>query len=399
MQYISSIDTVRKNSLIYYNITMINANYIDNGSNQANYLAKYEEEIPKPFIMNPSEWEFSVVRFTTEGGLFLPILIFQVQPYQSDINLGIYSITLSATFINDSGTKTIIVQQPLEWIPEDQTAIPPSSPVTSQNIYSDYYFVYTYSHFCRIVNNAFQSAMASINTQYHTWCGQNIATKAPYIMFNNGSNTFSVYYHDYGFGGSIRTSAGQGDDENFTLYLDSNLNSLIGNFPSLCVGNDLNQGMVYEMLVSNKLDTNVYEDKSSNSYFVMTQDYPSLSTIWSPISAIAFKSELPVVSEYSSNPIVFDSSNVNSIAMSSNLTERIITDVSLPLQYPHEYRELLNYTPSGEYRIISMIGSQPITKIDMSVWYRLKMTGQLIPFSLPNQTCVTAKFMFRRKEV
>jgi hypothetical protein len=362
--------------------------------------------------MNPSEWEMSVVRFTSECGLNLPILLFQVDVTQDNINQGIYSITLAlnATYKLNSQTHNIetYVQVPIMWIPENQNVSAPASVSPSQNINNQYYWVYTYSHFCDLINNAFSSALENIQSQFSQWVTANwgsgqsvptLSTKAPFIKFNPTTNLFSIYYHSYGYGGSSRTSAGTSSDENFTLYFDSNLFALLGNFKSLYVGKDADNGETYQLVVSNDLDINIYTDKSSNNYYTMTQDYSSLSTIWSPISAIAFKSNtLPTLSEFSSNPVLFDESNVNATVQSNNLTERIITDISLPLDYPHQYRELLNYTPGGEYRMISMMGYQPITKIDISVWYRMKMTNQLIPMIMPNQSTVSCKLMFRRRK-
>ena len=407
---ISSFGSVESHSpdLIYYNCSIINANYTDNGS--PNPAAQYSEYRTIPIVPKAEDYEMSVIRMTTESGLNLPILIFQANIGQSDPNQGIYSITINATFNytvgGNSGSQTLFSQQFLEWVPENQNAPSPSAPLQQQDLVSEYYWLFTYSHFCDIVNTAFKSALADLQTQFTAWVksssGLNqedaptLTTKAPYITYDATTSLFTIYYDTYGYGGADRTSAGSLADENMTLYFDSNLFALLGNFNALYVGNDTMNGMTYQMVVQNMNDTNIYT--SSVNFYKMVQDYNSLSNIWSPISGICFCTTLiPCEVEFASNPITFDSSNIAGAISSNNNFENIITDIQLPLDKPSDWRTFINYTPQGEYRMISLSGGQPISNIDVRMYYRLKMTNQLILMTMPNQSAIYIKLMFRKK--
>lgn len=384
-------DTVKSEDLLYYNIGIVNAKYIDDGSD--NPYAKFEEDLPLPLLENPSDWEMAIVRGTEECGFNLPIYIFPVQINQSNVNLGVQSVTITMDIKVPAGTTSYVSQQFLQWIPEDQLAQIPLPPSTSQNVNNQYYWVYTYSHYVDIINTALQACITDISTR----SGLQLKTTAPILTYEPTSKLFSIYYDTQGFGGNARASKGTSQDENATLFMNSSLFQMFYSFPSLYVNNDIaNFGTAYKLNVVNKVGLNNYT-YNDISYFVMTQDCNSL-TCWSPISCIAYKSDfLPVKKEYTSNPIIYDSSNVGAVVQSTYLNESVITDVSLALDSPDQYRELLTYVPSGEYRMLSLVGNQPISKIDISLYYRLKMTNQLIPVRMPNYSTVTLKILFRRR--
>lgn len=389
MNFFSNI--VKEEDLLYYNIGIVNAKYIDDGSE--NPYAKFEEDLSLPLLENPSDYEMAIVRGTEECGFNLPIYIFPIQLNQSNINLGAQSVTITMDITVPGGTSSYISQQYLQWIPEDQLASAPSPPSSSQNVNNQYYWLYTYSHFVDIINTALQACMTDISTR----SGLQLKTTAPRMVFDPSSKMFSIYYDSQGFGGNARTSRGSSQDENATLYMNSCLFQLFYSFPNLYVNNDIaNHGTAYKLNVINNIGLNTYTFNEI-TYFIMKQDSNSL-TCWSPISCIAYKSDfLPVKKEFTSNPIVYDSSNVAAVVQSAYLSESVLTDISLALDSPDQYRELLTYVPSGEYRMLSLVGNQPITKIDISLYYRLKMTNQLIPIRMPNSSTVTLKILFRRR--
>lgn len=424
--------------LIYYSATIINSSQKDTGG--ADPPAVYTEVKPTAFIEKANDWEMSVVKFQTEGGVNLPILLFAVQTGQSDVNLGIYTVTLEATvsYVIGAGSPYAVKnyymtsQQPVRYIPEDSNTPTPSPPLTSQDISTSYYWVYTYSHFCDMVNNAFQACMndlqAQVNAAWNIVSPSNqqappiIVSVAPVLTYSNSGGLFSLYFDSYGFGGSqaacapapaTSTTTTIGVWEKLTPYFNSSLFALLRNFNSYYLGADvrppvvtgsgqsgrnvLQNGMSQKIVVQDVMGQNKVTINSKN-YFVMTQDYGSTSTIWSPISGIAFTTSfIPVQVEYSSNPVQFGLENTGQSETSVNYFEQVITDITLPLDAAHNYREQITYTPAGEYRMLSLLGSGGIDKLDLRVWYRLKLTNKLVPMTMPNQSAVTIKLMFRRK--
>ena len=75
-------------------------------------------------------------------------------------------------------------------------------------------------------------------------------------------------------------------------------------------------------------------------------------------------------------------------------TSNIITDIVSPTGL---YRPNLVYNPTAEYRRISLVGNQPLTNIDLQIYYRLR-TGHLIPFTLGSGGSVTMKIAFLKKK-
>ena len=60
------------------------------------------------------------------------------------------------------------------------------------------------------------------------------------------------------------------------------------------------------------------------------------------------------------------------------------------------YKPNLLYTPNGEYRYVSLIGSQDIRNIEISLYWKDKL-GYLREFFLPAGCSASIKIMFKKK--
>jgi hypothetical protein len=77
---------------------------------------------------------------------------------------------------------------------------------------------------------------------------------------------------------------------------------------------------------------NTITGDDGDKYLVITQDFPSTDTIWSPISSIVFTSSLlPIVAEQLGQPIIFSDGNVSTPSTSQANFQQTITDIALPL--------------------------------------------------------------------
>ena len=116
--------------------------------------------------------------------------------------------------------------------------------------------------------------------------------------------------------------------------------------------------------------------------------------IWTPISSIVFCSNtLPIYKNSLSNPLIYyDNVNVNVSSTGANYAN-IITDMVADGQYS----PTLIYEPTV-YRMISLIGNQPIKNIDVQVYYKNKL-GILTPFKLNSNCSASIKIMFSKKNM
>lgn len=138
------------------------------------------------------------------------------------------------------------------------------------------------------------------------------------------------------------------------------------------------------------------------SWFKMTQNFLSTSTLWSPIDSIVFTSaQLPVQNEATAPPNVLGAKNTGvSSATSKSAFTPTITDVALDLSSdPSAYRKMIYYAPSAEYRMCDFQNSKfDIRNIDVQVFWRNRLDNQLYPVSMFNLSSVSIKIMFRKKE-
>lgn len=433
---------------IYYNMSIINNNTTDNVADPA---VSFQDMRNEPIVDDASKYDFSIVRFTMNGpGLDLPLMEVPIQTGQSNPNKTIFSLTLaldvsgiqvvvgSTTYtFNQStvviGQPTVVgySQQYLVYVPTDKSITAPPVPaggITTQDVNSGYYWIYSYEELLTMLATASAAALASIKAQYQIWFNASVAnggaggigtapaliTHAPVVLYNSTTGLFSVYADTYGFGGTASKSARITPStsvtaEFFRLYFNTNLWGIIGNFGLKYYGQNALNGMTNELVIANQLSTNCYRpiDISGQTnvvdthyYWQMVQDYPSTSSLWSPVAAIALVSTLlGTQSELEGPTVQLGTGNAGASAQTVGQgLNKIITDVALPQTSASDYREFFEYAPPGEYRMVDLGGTKrSITQVDLKAYWRRRLTNELVPMLAYNQSNVTAKLMFRRK--
>ena len=419
---------------VYYNADIINSSVRAPWNRTADPQVRFLETRDTPILQDASKYNFSIIRFSMNGPnkdlpMFIPLIrIGALDNPTKNVNLTIYSVSLRATITYTSGpttlTQTFTSVQPVIYQSETQdTSIAPvplaDTVWVEQDITTRYYWVYTYSHWLELCNTALLAARNDIEAQFQTaWTAAGgagtptLTTKAPYLTYTSTSNLFSLYSDRYGFGGASRASAIVAtDDEDFSLYFNANMYGLFANFNNTYVneaGTELTN-LIYTGPVGY---TNVETvpagvpagtlPLTATTYWVNTQDYESTSTLWSPIESIVFNSTLlPLVFEQTGDPVVFGDSNTNSeLTNSRPAFQPIITDIALPMEYAHAYRELIYYAPQAEYRLASFTRSkQTLNQIDIQVFWKNRLDGKLYPIQMFNASSVSVKVMFRRRGV
>ena len=133
-------------------------------------------------------------------------------------------------------------------------------------------------------------------------------------------------------------------------------------------------------------------------YWVITQDFSCVDTMWSPIANLVFTSQLiPVVKEAQSDPTNVGSGDIGqSGVVSPSAFQPIITDLELDIGGlgADIYRNFVQYQPTAEYRLADIAGSGELRNIDIQLWWRGRLDGQLYPVNMFNLSTVTIKILF-----
>lgn len=324
----------------------------------------------------------------------------------------------------------------------------PYGGIADQDVSTRYYWVYTYTWWVQLVNNTFATANASIQTAFNTlWTAPvgtpitvngvqysggwgrggsapTLTVEPPKMFYNPTTGLFSIYYDSTAYGmSSLGTPINSGSATQFyQLFFNPNMYGLFTNFANrfwstipqpkglsgqisggwgsrgiTTLPNIVFPGLTNELLVYNYLGQNVLTT-TSPTYVVMTQDYNSTSTLWNPVSAIVFTTTLlPVANEQQTVPVQYGNSNTSARTTPSAFNP-IITDIALAQESASDWRGFINYTPQAEYRITAFQnGMNEIRQVDVAVWWKNRLDGQLYPLQMFNLSSVSLKLMFRKK--
>ena len=335
---------------IYYNIDIINGSNTET-STEFDPPAQFSETRDEPLIYDISQYKMSITRFTMNGMSDLPLFIPVIAEGQSDPNKTIYSITVQDADTGDVSTEA------LQYFPENNLE-PPQTPFKDQSLHSQYYYAHTYNHFVKMVNNAFDSLLLP-----------NVRLK-----FDAETNKFTVV---------VPKSF---DDK---LFFNGALFNMISNLP-----NKRNYSrkdfLDYEILFK--------EGDDDGTNYNLTQEFSSLGSYWSPISSIVFTSNtLPIIPEAVAPTVRFGDSNNRNQSSSQGITEPIITDIALTLDNAYDYKQFISYTPSSQYRFVSFTHSrQALKNIDINIYWKSRLTGELIPLRMNSLSNISIKILFQR---
>jgi hypothetical protein len=363
----SSIDSYNRmnktHQNVYYNIDIINGKQTNVGGLINDPIASFSETRDQPIIDDISKYKMSIIRFTMNGlGRDIPLFIPTIEKNQNDPNKTIYKITIEKS----DGTR---MSRNIIFKPEVSGLIPPSNPFTKQILTDEYYYVHTYNHFNTLINETIETLKTDLTL-----------TNKPYVVFNSETKKFDIYIPKA---------------ENIKLYFNANLYNLLSNYPS--VRNYEDDDIAYKIDPINPLDLN---EVTANSivYIKVVQEYTSLGTIWRPISSIVFTSNmLPIISENVAPPVLYGDSNINAPTSSISNYEPIITDIALTLDNAYDYKQFISYIPTSQYRYVSFTNSnQSLKSVNVNIYWKTRLTGDLVPLRLSNLSNITIKILFER---
>jgi len=349
----------RENDNIYYNVDIINGRTTSTGS-ENDPIASFEESRDIPIITNLGKYKMAVIRFTMNGIRDLPLFIPTIEKNQPNPNKTIYKITMESQGFVES--RSVI------FIPELQNSNLLTAP-QSQSVLDEYYYVHTYSHFVDLINNTFQTLTDSLNSQVST------AIISPKMIYNTNNKKFDLYFP-------------KGD---LKMFFNANLNNLISHYPGKkSRDKDL---LYYEIIPVNTLGISNFDD----DYLKVEQEEYSIGSFWSPIASIVFTTNMPIIAEGVAPPLVYGDSNTQTSTGSNINFENIITDISLATDDAYEYKQFVSYIPN-EYRYLSLENnSTPLNRISVQVYWKSRLTSQLIPLRMSNLSNISLKLLFSKK--
>jgi len=506
--------------MIYYNANIINTNARDRETLLTQPpLVRFNEARDAPIIKDASQYYFSIIRFAMNGvGKNVPLFIPLIQlngasvPVQSDPNLTIYNAAIPYQRewgYTQAGTGAWVTKvftsaplsTPLAYRPETQNTqyapvpVAPAGGFTRQDLSTRYYWVYTYKHFCDLVNETFLSAMNQtyLNFQF-IWLNDpdidlvqspfpyaNFAAfladhDVPFITYNEDTEKFEILADTRAF--NVTNQLGQTDALGnpigvgtpvpaFTapaipalpspalpfsapylrLFMNSNLFGLFSNFNNTYYGavngtplpfplstpvvvpngtfilSVLPADYTNEILFTNENYTNIVNHNpllqnfnavpppayneffliptnKQNLYWKVVQDWSSTDALWSPVESFVFTSTLlPVKKEYTAAPLRLGDTNASGTTGSRSDFAPIIADIVVDqaVEKAQGYKTFTLYEPSAEYKMCSLTAShEEIRNIDIQVFWKYRLTGELIPLSMFNCSDVSIKCLFRR---
>lgn len=417
---------------VYYSASLVNSETNDDLNPPE---CRFLEQRQTPLITDASQFYFSVIRFTANGiGRQLPLFIPVIQTGQHDRDLTIYSFSLEYTWRGPSGdasyssppqetsplfSTTVFIR----FVPEDLTTTPAQDPFTRQEI-CDYYYIKNYGSWVSMCNDTIREAffgppdadgkfnpalstgnsiVAQLNRWWalKNWSGARSAldySLAPTLSYNPTSGLFAIEFLSQAFQ-TTKSAFGEA-----ALYMNHALWNLFANFETRRLYKDANRDyliVVSKSLPATTTDNICHSECAQTKHFVsVTQDRVSTDQEWSPISEFVFQSVLlPTAKEEVSPPVLFGNTGLQSASVRGGISPQI-TDLAVEMKRADDNSSFLYYVPSSQYRLIDLgTTHQPISTVDIQLFWRHRLTQELYPVYLTTMSNVSIKIAFIRKSV
>ena len=366
---------------VYYDLQMINNS---TGSPSQQPIAfSYIDTRNNPLLMTPSQYFLSVVRFQVQTGnlpIFIPALNLNQTP-PVNVNQTAYSITLNY--------KTYNYQQYINYVNYDLTETAPTA-LNINTITSQYYYIFSYQQWCQMINTAFQSAFTALNALVVAGGDTLPTTYAPFVQFDPYSLIMNINGDVLGYAQSLTYP--------INIYFNSPLYSLYSNFPFTFYGYNVSLGKNFLLTMVNNSFSNIYVVPTTPTYnAIQAYQEGSTASLLNPVQSIVFTTGLlPVVQENVGIPSIVTATGLNNSNGNNANVSPIITDFQVPLSAINRYLPDIQYTPNGEYRLVDLYGDSPISRIEVSVFWK-DVYGVLHPLLLGAGASASMKIMFRKK--
>lgn len=408
---------------IYFNIEISNPltsnpayNIPPFQNSQNTIIAEYMENTTQPILSNPSEYYLTIARFSVPG-LSIPIIDMDIIPNQPNQNLTPYVLTLSFGGI-DFPVNILYFSADLT------TSLPgPPIPIKQQ---SDYYYVYEYNIMIQMMNIALRTSFNALKAAFPAAP----PTEPPFFEFNEETQLISLvaqnsYSEVIAGGPTIEVWA---NDIFYFRFVNSMMINYIGS--NQVNGKDVRflfppTTLQTFVSVTNPLGTQLLEPKYNDLYAInasnpvgafarLPRDYtlsinnPALAGLngaylfntqefvtlqyWNSFKNIIFTTaSIPIQAEYIPANNTTGGQGSGSVAY-----KPILTDFEPLLPRAGDARTLLQYYPQGPYRLIDLLGTQPLQKLDIKIFWQ-DIYDNLHPLVIGPNELASVKLLFIKK--
>ena len=352
----------------------VDLNIINNNRNGQMIDINFTDNKSGIIIHNTGDYYVAVDRFHISS-INLPIFLPVVQTEQEDINLTIYSFTLSYG--------NFYYQQYMNFIPQNKYINSVNAPLQYQDMTTEYYFVYNYNYLVKLLNNTLSEAFDGLSalTELPT------ESKCPFLIYDPSTSQI-VFNTDSTYDQNLPSP--------INIYLNNQMRTLLSGFEYLNYGEASSNGMNYKLNIYNNNDYNELNNLDLTTILQTYEQYKCIIT-WCPISCIALQSFNMSISESIVPDALKFGSNQNLNILSTNMSRPCITDFSVALNIGTEYLPTVDYSSDGNYRLIDMNGHENIKQIKINVIWK-DLYGNEYPLKLSSGQSANLKLMFRNKK-
>jgi len=418
---------------VYYTGSIINNSTITTQQEEDPQI-DFKDQRQNAIIPHAVDYELSVENFALHGPQKnLPLFIPQIK--STSVNETQYSVSVG---ISVGGTKKVGTAF-IIWQPENQAPYIQVPPVGANPENYEYYYGYTYSQFVGLVNNALNRAWVLAKD------GDTRGTQCPFIEYDESTALFSLNQDSKTCIAPIgtplpypwnvtQTFTGDYQNTEFSFVgMNTQLELLLSDFPSVftsgltfgtvdlpevVIDTGLNWnwaanaeysptqpsspvGQILKSLPKSSIVelANPFDGAALGLFFLrIKQDYKSTGSIWSPISSLVLTTgQIPIRNENTANPIILGTGTNGGQSGSSGSFRTILIETPIGDLDADDWRTSLVYNPPNE-KFSSFTPSQnPILTIDVKMYWRSRLTNNLIPMTMPNQSSMTFRLLFKKK--
>lgn len=351
---------------IYYDVVMP-AQYT--APNYPNGTAAEQDQRNSPILLQPSDYELSILRLTIPGGT-IPLKIMEMlfnPATPANINNTIYSVQMV-------GPANTSLERYVQWVTQDSTARFPDTLVAGQTVYpdyADYYSLRSLDLWCTMLNTALALAFADLTGK--------TSVVAPFFAFDGATELFTLYMQST----SIST-------DNIRIFFNVPLANMFGSTLPLRRLSPAPSGNVGYQLASALSIVNIVTLGTGppRDYITFKQSYSNVNTSdFMSLASILVTSDLATRLQFEPSATNY-SANQSSVNQQRNiLTNFGITNGNV--------RQDITYVPTAEYRRMEMLSSSPMYGGSMAVLWQDTL-GNLYPIRVPAGKAANMLLLFER---
>jgi hypothetical protein len=320
--------------------------------------AEYDANLNVALLENPSEYQMAVSR-SKVSTVDLPILMPEVSGGNTTWNLTMaYTTNSGATYT----TRSLLVP----WIQRQVLT-------TELLKYYPAEAVYDYNHVVDMMNAAFASLTATINSDL------TLTLAVPIMEWDSATQKFSMVLDKVDYNDDLATHC--------SIRFNAEMEHVFQSFPfsydftSTRVGQEL-------QLVQKVRINSYYPDPFDNTQalFQVEQEYVALS-LWNPVQTIQVRTAMPIRSQFIPQDYV-NRNNLNGVNIIRDYTPIVGSSSSNVRSY------VVNF--ADEYEWNDMVGTAPLKHISASFYWQ-DIYGVSRQLLITKHATNTLKLVFRRK--